>query len=187
MKKFILGLAGALMAVGVTACTPTEKPVETAAAQEHAHDHSHDQKQAPDGSIVESTVDGALEKQNMVVEDDEEALTVCVYSLNKDKTGLKQNMDAIDSKTMDAQLLMDKIIELEVISEDVVVDDFEYKNGTLTLDLSDFEEASDELVITAISNTFIQNYEADELNLSVEGTKIGDGPLTFVKDYKKLQ
>lgn len=185
MKKWMLGFAGALMAVSVTACTPTEQVKETKAAQEH--DHSHDQKQAPDGSIIESTVDGALEKQNMVVEDDEEAVTVCVYSINKDRTGLKQNMDAIESAEMDAQLLMDKLVELEVVDEDVVVDSFEYKNGTLTLDLSDFDEASDELVITAISNTFIQNYEADELNLSVEGSKIGDGPFTFVKEYKKIR
>lgn len=189
MKRLMLFLAGALMAVSVTACTPTKRPAETTAAQEqeHDHDHDHDHLQAPDGSVMESTVDGALEKQNMVVEDEDPAVMVCVYSVNKDKNGLKQNMDAIDGEEMDAQLLMDKLVELEVVSEDVVVDSFEYKNGVLTVDLSDFPEASDELVLTAISNTFIQNYEAEELNLSVEGSKVGDGPMTFVKEYKKIK
>lgn len=185
MKRVMLFLAGALMAVSITACTPTERPVETTAAQAQAHDHDH--LQAPDGSVMESTVDGALEKQNMVVEDDDPAIMVCVYSINKDKTGLKQNMDAIDGEEMDPQLLMDKLAELEVVSEDVVVDGFENKNGVLTLELSDFPEKSDEMVLTAIANTFIQNYEAEELNLSVEGSKIGDGPMTFLKEYKKIK
>lgn len=185
MKKWILGAAGVLLAVSVTACTPTEKAVETTAAQEQ--NQAQAPQQAPDGSALEPTVDGALEKRNMVVDDDEEAVTVCVYSVNKEKNGLKQNMDAIESREMDAQLLMDKMTELEIVSEDVVVNSFDYKNGSITMDLSEFPEAADKLVVTAIANTFIQNYEADELNLSVEGSKVGDGVLTFVKDYKKLQ
>lgn len=183
MKKWILGAAGVLLAVSVTACTPTERPVETTAAQEQ----NQAPKVAPDGSALAPTVDGALEKRNVVVDDEEEAVTVCVYSLNKEKNGLKQNMDAIESKEMDAQLLMDKMVELEVVSEDVVVNSFEYKNGSMTMDLSEFPEASDELVVTAIGNTFLQNYEAEELNLSVEGSRVSDGVLTFVKDYKKLK
>ena len=38
----------------------------------------------------------------------------------------------------------------------------------------------------AIANTFIQNYEAKTLELSVAGEKIGDGPISFEKNYKKV-
>ena len=40
------------------------------------------------------------------------------------------------------------------------------------------------LVVMAIANTFIQNYEAKTLELSVAGEKIGDGPMSFEKNYK---
>ena len=90
MKRFILFLAGALTAVSITACTPTQKPVESNTTTEHDH------PELPAGAVMESTVDGALEKENMVVEDADPTVMVCVYSVNKNKNGLKQNMDAID-------------------------------------------------------------------------------------------
>lgn len=181
MKRFILFLAGALMAVSITACTPTQKPVESNTATEHDH------PELPAGAVMESTVDGALEKENMVVEDADPTVMVCVYSVNKNKNGLKQNMDAIDSETLDAQLLIDKMAELGVVEEGIEVTKFENKVGSLVLDLSKLNELSDELVLTAIANTFIQNYEAKELNLSVAGGKVGDGPMTFLKEYKKIK
>ena len=181
MKRFILFLAGALTAVSITACTPTQKPVESNTATEHDH------PELPAGAVMESTVDGALEKENMVVEDADPTVMVCVYSVNKNKNGLKQNMDAIDSETLDAQLLIDKMAELGVVEEGIEVTKFENKDGSLVLDLSKLNELSDELVLTAIANTFIQNYEAKELNLSVAGGKVGDGPMTFLKEYKKIK
>lgn len=189
MKKLMLLLTGALMAAAITACTPTERPVETTEAQAETqeYNHDHDHSVTPDGTAVESAVDGALEKQNMVVEDDEPAIMVCVYSVNKDKNGLKQNMDAVDGETLDPQALMDKMAELEVVEEGIKVLSFESKDGVLTMDLSSLEGLSDELVLTAIANTFIQNYEAEELNLSVAGGKVGDGPMTFLKEYKKIK
>ena len=57
----------------------------------------------------------------------------------------------------------------------------------LTLDLSSLEEVSDELVLTAVSNTFIQNYEATELNLSVAGEAVSEAPLTFERNYKTMK
>lgn len=185
MKRFILFLAGALMAVSITACTPTQKPVESSTATENEHDHDH--PELPAGAMTESTVDGALEKQNMVVEDADPTVMVCVYSVNKEKNGLKQNMDAIDGESLDAQLLIDKMAELGVVEEGIEVTKFENKDGSLLLDLSQLNELSDELVLTAIANTFIQNYEAKELNLSVAGGRVGDGPMTFLKEYKKIK
>ena len=52
MKRFILFLAGALMAVSITACTPTQKPAETKTAAEQEHDHP----EPPAGAVMEATV-----------------------------------------------------------------------------------------------------------------------------------
>ena len=176
MKKWIMMLAGVMMAAALGACTPTARDT----GETHAH------REPPAGAIQESTVDGALEKQQMVVDADP-TVTVCVYSVNEDKTGLKQNMDAVDGEELEAQALIDKMIELGVLEEGIQVQKFENQEGALTLELSSLKESGDELVVTAIVNTFIQNYEADSLSLSAGGEKIGDGPYTFLKEYKKMK
>ena len=48
------------------------------------------------------------EKESMVVTDADPTVTVCVYSVKSDKSGLKQNMDGIDGDELDAQELLDK-------------------------------------------------------------------------------
>ena len=96
-------------------------------------------------------------------------------------------MDAVDGEELDAQLLIDKMAELGVIEEGVKVKSFDNKDGVLTLDLSALSGSKDELVITSIVNTFIQNYEAEEMSLSVNGEKLGSGNYKFVKEYKKMK
>lgn len=140
----------------------------------------------PAGAAQQETVDGVAEKESMVVTDADPTVTVCVYSVKSDKSGLKQNMDGIDGDELDAQELLDKMAEVGVIEEGITVDKFEQKDGALTLDLSSLKESSDKLVVMAIANTFIQNYEAKTLELSVAGEKIGDGPMSFEKNYKKV-
>lgn len=177
MKKLMIMAAGLMMAAVLGACAPTASRTTT-----EAHEHGT----APAGAVQESTVDGAAEKENMVVTDAESTVAVCVYSVKPDKSGLKQNMDGIDGDELDAQELLDKMAELDVIESGIKVNKFEQKDGTLTLDLSSLKESSDKLVVMAIANTFIQNYEADELELSVAGEKIGDGPMKFEKNFKKV-
>ena len=170
MKKLMGLLAGGMMAVALTACTPTSQ-------------NSGQRRTAPPaGATQESQVDGALEKEQM-----DPAVTVCIYSVNADKTGLAQNIDAVDGEELDAQALVNKMIELGVIEEGITVTKFENKDGALTLELSALQGAKDDLIVTAVANTFIQNYEADTLSLTVAGEKIGAGDLTFNKEFKKLK
>ena len=174
MKRLMGLLAGGMMAVALTACTPTSQ-------------NSGQRRTAPPaGATQEAQVDGALEKEQMVVDEDP-TVTVCIYSVNGDKTGLEQNIDAVDGEELDAQALVNKMIELGVIEEGVTVAKFENKDGALTLELSALQGAKDDLIITAVANTFIQNYEADTLSLTIAGEKIGSGELTFNKDFKKLK
>ena len=183
MKKFVNLAAGlvltAALAVSVTACTPTKNNPAQAAAQS-AHDH--EPSTTPDGAAVE-TVDGAEEKKNMVVTEDP-AVTVCVYSMKDDHSGLKQNMDTIDGEELDAQKLIDKMAELGVLEKDIKVNSFEDKDGVLTLDLSSLEKKDDRLLLLAISNTFVQNYDAKTLKLKVDGKEVGE--MEFVKKWKEI-
>ena len=174
MKKFMVMAAGLMMAAVLGACAPTAR--NTGETSEHGT--------APAGAAQQETVDGVAEKESMVVTDADPTVTVCVYSVKSDKSGLKQNMDGIDGDELDAQELLDKMAEVGVIEEGITVDKFEQKDGALTLDLSSLKESSDKLVVMAI--TFIQNYEAKTLELSVAGEKIGDGPMSFEKNYKKV-
>ena len=98
---------------------------------------------APAGAAQQETVDGVAEKESMVVTDADPTVTVCVYSVKSDKSGLKQNMDGIDGDELDAQELLDKMAEVGVIEEGITVDKFEQKDGALTLDLSSLKESSD--------------------------------------------
>lgn len=59
------------------------------------------------------------EKESMVVTDADPTVTVCVYSVKSDKSGLKQNMDGIDGDELDAQELLDKMAEVGVIEEGI--------------------------------------------------------------------
>ena len=146
----------------------------------------HSRKTSSRRSPANRSSSGVAEKESMVVTDADPTVTVCVYSVKSDKSGLKQNMDGIDGDELDAQELLDKMAEVGVIEEGITVDKFEQKDGALTLDLSSLKESSDKLVVMAIANTFIQNYEAKTLELSVAGEKIGDGPMSFEKNYKKV-
>lgn len=173
MKRLMMFFTGVLMAVSLAACSPTTK-TETGAKR----------TDLPAGAVAESSVDGALEKAQMVVDADP-TVTVCVYSVNAEQTGLKQNMDAVDGETLDATLLVDKMIELGVLEQGTTVVSFDNTDGVLTLDLSALKNTDDPLLLAAIGNTFTQNFEAKELKLSVGGAAVGD--LTFIKQYKKMK
>lgn len=95
-------------------------------------------------------------------------------------------MDGIDGDELDAQELLDKMAEMGVIEEGITVDKFEQKDGCTDAGSLLLKGLSDKLVDLEIANTFIQNYEAKTLELSVAGEKIGDGPMSFEKNYKKV-
>uniref|UniRef100_UPI000ABBCE24 GerMN domain-containing protein n=1 Tax=Clostridium sp. NkU-1 TaxID=1095009 RepID=UPI000ABBCE24 len=94
--------------------------------------------------------------------------------------------------------MVDKLIEYGVLEEDTKVLKFEEKDGTATLDLSKMPEkdsTEDLLTLTAVGNTFIENFELDKLKLLVNGKnysndqiKQGENDyLEYVKNYKKIK
>lgn len=179
MKKMMLILAGTAMAVSLAACSPTDVSTQTAAGN------------GEEGMTVEASIE---ETEREVVEklpdaDAAPMAQVSVFTIKEDKTGLSQNMDAVDSEdgeTVDAQLLIDKMIEYGVLEEGTEVLSFSKDGTAVTVDLSAMPDQDDVLEQTAVANTLLQNYEADTLNLTVNGEAVGDGSFEFNKSYKNM-
>lgn len=175
MKRIILFLMSAMLMVSLAACTPTQPKMETT---------------PPDPQVMAST-GGASDK---VPDPNAEPMEIIsVYSMNDDKTGLNQAMDAVDKLT--AEALVSKLIEYGVLEEGTTVLKYESADGVGTLDLSAVPKSDDKLIITAIGNTFVENFELSKLKLLVNGKnysnssiKLGDNDyLEYEKDYKEIK
>ncbi|MEY8356555.1 GerMN domain-containing protein [Lachnospiraceae bacterium 54-53] len=178
MRKFIVFFMSAMLMMTLAACTPTQPKMETT---------------APDPQVMAST-GGASDK---VPDPDVEPMEIIsIYSRNDDATGLNQAMDAVDELT--AEALVDKLIEYGVLEEGTKVLKFDMADGTGTLDLSQIPgggSTEELLVLTAVGNTFIENFELDQLKLLINGenysgetVKQGDNDyLEYVKDYKQIK
>ena len=174
-------LVSAAMAFTMTACTPTANNPLQQEAQSAAE---AERQTTPNGEIYE-TVDGAEEKLNMVITD-EPSVMVSVYTVNEKGTGLKQNMDAVDGEELTAEALLDMLIQYGTVEEGVSIEKFENKDGALTVQLTDLEKKDDTMVLAAICNTFLQNFEADTMDLYVKGEEIVAG-MEFIKNFKEMK
>lgn len=177
MKKLMIVLTGVLMSVSLAACTPTDTPSQ------------NQNKQTAEGQTVEASIP---ETEREVVEklpdaDAAPMAQVSIFTVKENRSGLKQTMDAIDSEdgeTIEPQLLVDKMAENEVLEEGTKVLSFSQEGDTINVDLSAMPNQDDILQQTAVANTLLQNFEASELNLSVNGEKIGN--MEFNKSYKNM-
>ncbi len=187
MKKLLLWAAAMLMMASLAACTPTATAT-TAETKAHSHNHAVDSgvRTDPEGNIYE-TEDGVADKQGVKLDEDGEMVTVLIYTLKDDKTGLQQVIEAIPGTEMDPQLILNLMAEYSVVEDGITVSGFENNEGALKMDLSSLEKKDDPMIITALANTFIGNYEAESLSLSVAGEAVSGEPLVFEKKYKEMK
>ena len=162
MKKWLLGLLTAMMAVSLAACTPTtEKQKETKSAAE-----AQTQMEA-------QTTGGASDK----VPDPNVAPVAIISIYHKgDGDSLVQDMDSLDSDELDPQALVNKMMEYGIFTEGTEVLDFnitgEDDNKTAVLNLNQAENnegVSDNAFLVEIGNTFVENFELSKLTLQVNG------------------
>lgn len=198
MKKFMICALGALAAVSLAACSPTK---------------------------VESTTEASAERPEMVMQETggasdkvpdpnaPELDLVFVYSGNEDATGLVQDLEGVEN--MDAQTLVGLLIEKGILEEGTEAISFDMEGGekagpgveaaetaegerTGILNLSKIPSSgtSGEMVIlSALGNTFIENFELDRLKLLINGENYSSGHishedddyLTYLEDYGKFQ
>ena len=105
MKKWLIGVMTVLMAVSLAACTPTtekQKKETTAAAAAKSQE-----------DMVPPSTGGASDKVP-----DPNVMPVAVISIYHGGGGsLVQDMDSLDTEGLDAQLLVDKLIEYGVLTD----------------------------------------------------------------------
>lgn len=176
MRKFIVILMSVIMMMSLAACTPTQPKMETTAPSPEA--------MGPTGGASDKVPDPNVEPMEII----------SVYSKNDDGTGLNQAMDAVDKLT--AEALVEKLVEYGVLEEGTTVVKYESKDGTGTLNLSKMpaKGVNDKITLTAIGNTFIENFSLDKLKVLVNGknysgekVKQSDSDMMeYVKDYKKI-
>ena len=190
MKKWLIGVMTVLMAVSLAACTPTtekQKKETTAATAAKSQE-----------DMVPPSTGGASDKVP-----DPNVMPVAVISVYHGGEGsLVQDMDSLDTEGLDAQLLVDKLIEYGVLTEGTQVLSFDIEGkeedsvGTLNLNQAESAEgASDEMFLTEIGNTFTENFELGKLKLKVNGANYsgkdiqqGDGDyLTYRTDYDTVE
>jgi len=107
---------------------------------------------------------------------------VSIYTISGDGSGLNQEMDAIDS--LDATLLMKKLVEYQVVGTDTSVTDFSNNDGVAVLNLSALAK-QDKQTIGAVANTYIENFNLKKLTIQVSGKAVsGASDLTYIHDYK---
>lgn len=189
MKKWLIGALAAMMAVSLAACTPT--------TDKQLNQTTEASKQS--GETVPQTTGGADDKVP-----DPNVMPVAVVSIYHmgDGDGLVQDMDSLDTEGLNAQLLVDKLIQYGVLTEGTKVLNFDIKGkdeksvGTLNLNQAESQEGvSDEMFLAEIGNTFTENFELGKLKLEVNGAnyqgadiKQGDNDyLVYRSDYKTLK
>lgn len=189
MKRWIVGVMAVMAAVSLAACTPTTEKLkkESAAAAKASQD------------MPPQSTGGASDKVP-----DPNVMPVAVVSIyhGGDSDGLVQDMDSLDTEGLDAQLMVDKLIEYGVLTDGTKVLSFEVEGGeddsVGTLDLNQAESAegaSDEMFLTEIGNTFTENFELSKLKLKVNGAnfagssiKHGDNDyLSYNTDYANVE
>lgn len=190
MKKLLVGLLCGLMMVMMVACS-SNKSQEV--QEESVTDVQVDAMETvPTGGISDKVPDPNVAPVEIVA----------IYSTDKDKVNLTKTMGEIDE--LDAQALVDLLIEAGVLKADTKVLSFETEGeGSVEigpgvsendveagtggsrgiLDLSMEPVDNNKLTLAAIGNTFIENYELDELELLVNGKNIsgGEGFLTYYR------
>lgn len=191
MKKWLLGLMTVMAAVSLAACTPTTEKNRESTAQTTA---------AAETQMVPQTTGGAEDKVP-----DPNVKPVAVVSIyhKGDGDSIVQEMDSLDTEEMDAQQLVNRLIDYGVLTEGTSVISFEITGEAGTdaqavLDLNQAvsaEECSDEKFLTELGNTFTENFELERLKLTVNGENYqgstvtqGDGDyLTYNAEYEDVE
>lgn len=193
MKKLAMCLMGAAMVLSLSACTPT--------TQQNTNQNIDE--------IVAQMATGSADDK-VPDPDAPELEIVSVYRINDNGLGLVREMDGVE--TLDAQSVVDKLIEYGVLDEGTEVISFDTEgeqeenagpgaaDSTSTsaqlgvLNLSQVPESADaeaeQVLLAAIGNTFTENFGLEQLKLQVNGANYGsqgdEDYLTYIVEYDMI-
>lgn len=186
MKKYVIFLVSVMMAMVLGACTPTpQKQQQTA--------------EATMPPTTEAFKADTMEIRNRGNENLPEMATVSIYRIGKNRNGLIQEMDALDTEELDPQGIIDMMISYEVLEEGTKVVGFEENDGKGVLNLNQITSQEDpmeiRLVVESLVNTFTENYELEGGLILQENGNVytidsveaeEDGAMYYNDGYRKL-
>lgn len=187
MKKCIMFLASAMMVLSLAACTPTPEK-ESASGQ------------ATMPPTTEAFKADTAEIRNQGNEDLPEMAAVSIYRVNKNRNGLVQEMDALETEELDAQAIVNLMIEYGSLEEGTEVVSFEESDDKAVLNLNQITSSDDameiRLAVEAIVNTFTENYELEGGLILQENGEVytidfveaeADGAMYYDDVYRKFE
>ncbi|MCI8741789.1 MAG: hypothetical protein HFG62_04930 [Lachnospiraceae bacterium] len=193
MKKAIMCLIGAMMILSLAACTPTPEKGKTGEVKETQAAQKPQGTQGAAGNSVDSTKLPDPTAPDLDV--------ISIYTVSADGTKLEGTMDAVEGK--DAQTVADLLIKYGVLAEGTEVIEFkaegepaseevgpgvvkipgiEFESNVKeygTVNLSQFPDEKNDMLLQAVANTFIENMDLVYLTIQVNGETVAEN-LTFV-------
>ena len=161
MKKIIALLLCALMLCG---CTPEAQPTEPATEP-----------------TEESTVQMATVPPTMP-----EVLTVTIYHGNANADGFETTEFEVEE--MNTDVLVEKLIEVGVLNEDVVIGSMQFKDGGIVLNfnqafvdqLNTMGTSGERMMVGSVVNTFLSAFEnVDKVSIRVNREIIESGHVVY--------
>ena len=203
MKRWIMYVMGIMMAFSLAACKPTEVTETIPQAVGGGGN--------PAGLTPEMVKESNAAIERLPEQDAPVYEMAFIYYINSGKTGLVREVTDIEELTEEA--LVQCLIEKGVLEEGTEALGFGIEGGEKagpgvdaadagdgerigTLDLSGIQQADaalEQLILDAIANTFIENYELDKLKLQIDGdnytseniTQGDEDYLFYVDKYEK--
>lgn len=180
MKKWFAGVMAALMVLSLAACTPTTEKNKAKETTEETEE------------MVSHTTGGAEDK---LPDPDVDPVAIVSIYHKGDGDSLVQSMDSLESEEMDAELLVNKLIEYGVLTEGTEILSFEVSgeegsgDGILNLNQAQSGEGvSDNMFITELGNTFTENFELGSLEIQVQGDTLpGAEDLEYNINYYSVE
>ncbi len=202
MKKTVICFIGTLLALSLAACSPTKVSGTPEGGKKNPEgltpEMAQEQQQQQKDSKEEGPDPDAPVLQNIMV-----------YWPKEDRSGLDKVMSNAEEVT--GETVLEKLIECEALDVGTVLNSFEIEGGEKAgpgvqagetggerigiLDVSDIfalETAVETVMVTAIVNTYIENFELDKLEIRINGEAIQsslvtDGYLYFNENYEKIE
>ena len=165
MKKLIALLLCALLLCG---CTPEAQPTEPAT-------------EPPTEKVTESDVQMATVPATIP-----EVLTVTIYRGNANADGFETTEFEVEE--MNTDVLVEKLIEVGVLNEDVLIGSMQFKDGGIVLNfnqafvdqLNTMGTSGERMLVGSVVNTFLSAFEnVDTVSIRVNREIIESGHVVY--------
>ncbi len=185
MKKVIMCFIGAMMVLSLAACTPTTEKNKTGEVKQTEAAQKVDEKRPdPNAPVLD---------------------VVSIYTVSEDGSKLEGTMDAVEE--LNENTLIELLIQYGVLAEGTTAVSFSAEGEPSSqavgpgvaaaaadsssntkeygvLDLNQFPDVKDDMLLQAVANTFIENMDVVYMTISVEGEVVAEN-LSHVEAGKK--